>query len=110
MEILIGIVGFFVGLFAWSQIVFPLALVIPRAVVARKRNVIRNTYFIKVLTPVFISSFIIFVGSYLSRELLIFSLPAFFAGSLISFVMILFNIGNNKNKEDMLKAYPELDN
>lgn len=108
MEIVIGVVGFFVGLFAWSQIVFPLVLVMPRAVAAKKQNKIQSTYFIRVLTPVLISSVVLFVSSYLSRELLIFSLPAFLTGSLIALVMVLFNIKNKENKKDMLKAYPEL--
>lgn len=97
---MLGLFGFFIGLFLWAQILYAMLLVAPRAIAAMQNKNIDIAYFLKTLiAPIFSGVLLV---------LAFFFVNALFIGTLPAAVVIAVQVNNPKNIEDMKKVYPQL--
>lgn len=90
MEIILGTLGFFIGLFLWSNILgsFFGTLSIERHLV--KTNQQQNVRWAKIIFPVIFAVLVLILTFILLRP--------FFIGTIPAAIVMLFNIGNLKSE------------
>ena len=90
MEIILLIVGFFLGLFLWSNIIGSIFASLPLRMKMKKEGVIDKVGWLYIIGPMIIPIVVLAVTAKY--------LPAFFFGSVGAGITILFNIKGLKNE------------
>ena len=102
MTIVIGLVGWVVGMFMWSNIIGSLLATLPKVMKLRKAGLIKEVKWLTILGPTIFSLIILVIAYFLSRT--------FFYAALFGGLLILFNYRSLKREavENIFRDYPEL--
>ena len=85
MELAIGLLGFFVGLFLWSNIYGSLFGTLPLEKKLVKAHVLKKVNWAKIIAPILFAVIVLGVTAIFAKS--------FFIGTLPAGVVMLFNIG-----------------
>lgn len=105
MEIIMGIIGFFAGLFLWSNILGSIFATLPVEKQMVKAGVIPSVRWTKIMVPITFAVIVLAATVILAKT--------FFYGSLVAGFILLFNIGKLRSealqnfKEDMERVAPK---
>ena len=105
MEIVFGVIGFFAGLFLWSNIFGSIFATLPVEKQMVKAGAIPSVRWTKVIVPIIFAVIILALTAILAKP--------FFFGSLIAAFILIFNIGKLRNealqnfKEEMERVAPK---
>lgn len=90
MNIVIGIVGFAIGLFLWSSVLGSLFATLPLQKQLKKAGEIKDIHWASVLLPILFAGVVLGLTAIFAKT--------FFYGSLVGGVCMLFNIGKLKRE------------
>lgn len=102
MELVIGLIGWIVGLFLWSNIFGSLFATLPIVMKLKKSGDIKEIKWMPIIGSVIFAAVVLGSAAIWAR--------AFFTGALVGGVFILFSLGKLRREaiENIQRDYPEL--